>query len=365
MAEPFKERVNAEAVGRIAAGVSAVWPAFSAEAFVAAVVPALAALELKDRVALVADALAARLPRPFPEALRVLVAALPDAPDGAEDVGGGMWLWPVLTVVERHGVGEPEASLAALREMTSRFSAEFAVRPILVAHPALAYATFAAWAADPNVHVRRLVSEGSRPRLPWGQRLPAAVSDPTRGLALIERLVDDPAPYVRRSVANHLGDVAKDHPERAVAVAQAWIAANPSRAAVARHGLRDLLKKGHAGALALFGEGGGGVRVSGLRVTPAEAAAGGKVEVRAEIEAVTAGAVRVDVVWRWPGARGGTGGKTFRGAVRQLAGGETWSFRSTLSLRPVSTRPLRPGEQQVWLRVGGEDVGPAGFRLLG
>ncbi len=207
MAEPFKERVNAEAVERIATRVAAAWPAFPAGAFVAAVVPKLADLELKDRVALVADALADRLPTPFPEALRVLVAALPDAPNGAVDVGGGMWVWPVLTVVERRGAGEPEASLSALREMTSRFSAEFAVRPILVAHPELAYATLAEWVGDPNVHVRRLVSEGSRPRLPWGQRLPAAVSDPTRGLALIERLVDDPEPYVRRSVANHLGDV--------------------------------------------------------------------------------------------------------------------------------------------------------------
>lgn len=354
MAEPFKNLVNGETIRRVAEHVRCVYPTFDADGFVASAEDGLERLELKARVAHVARALRPRLPANWPDACAVLVAALPPALPGEEAVSGQMWLWPLLKVVEDHGAADPEVSFSTLREMTRRFSAEFAVRPLLAAHPALGYATLARWADDPDVHVRRLVSEGSRPRLPWGMRLQDAVRDPASGLALIERLVDDPSPYVRRSVANHLGDVAKDHPDVAVAVARRW-----DRPALTRHALRDLLKKGHPGALALFG------------ATPADATEltarveGDRVRVTARVTARAAGPVRVDLRWEWPGARGGWAGKTFRGAEKALEAGESWAFSGTLSLRPVTTRPLRPGPQQVWVRVSGVDHGPVGFVLAG
>lgn len=359
MAEPFKNLVNPGSIARLGAAVAAVAP-FDEAGFAAAAADGLDALELKARVAHVARALRPRLPERWPEALAVLVAALPPRADA---LLGHAWLWPALQVVETHGAEAPAASLEALREMTPLFSAEFAVRPILAAHPDLAYARLRTWAGDPDEHVRRWVSEGSRPRLPWGMRLADAVRDPSRGLELLELLVDDPAEYVRRSVANHLGDVAKDHPERAVAVAARWLAERRERAPLVRHALRDLTKKGHAGALALFGHG-GTAEVTDLAVAPARARAGESVTLTATVRGQ--GAVRVDVVWQWPGARPGTwGAKTFVGAERTLAAGESWAFVHRLSLRVVTTRPLRPGRQRLWLRVGGVDVGPAEFDLDG
>ncbi len=360
MAEPFKNALNAAAVARIAALFPPHWPAFPGTAFEAAATRGLDALELKGRVSHVADALREALPAAWAEAAAILGAGLPPVDPGGKEVGGFV-LWPLLTVVERHGAQDPAVSLPLLREMTRRFSAEFAIRPLLDAHPEPTWAAITAWCDDPDPRVRRLCSEGTRSRLPWGLRLRASVLDPSRGLAVIDRLADDPSEYVRRSVANHLGDVAKDHPDRAIEVAARWICESPGRIAVVRHGLRDLLKKGHPDALRILGQGGGDARVEGLRVTPTIAPVGGSVLVEAELRGE--GQVRVDVRWEWASARGWSG-RTFRGGQRTLQPGEPWAFHHRISLRPVTTRPLRPGAQRVLLRVGGVDHGPVDFTLL-
>ncbi|MBM4367583.1 MAG: DNA alkylation repair protein [Deltaproteobacteria bacterium] len=354
MAEPFKNLVNAESIARIGQAVAAVAP-FDAAGFERRAVAGLEPLELKARIRHVAGALRAYLPGDWRESVRVLLAALPEQPPAK--VADGLTWWPLLQLVETHGLDHPETSLAALRVLTCHASAEFAVRPYLERHPDLAWAHVDAWSRDPSEHVRRLASEGTRPRLPWASRLDASVRDPARGLAIIERLVDDPSEYVRRSVANHLGDVAKDHPALAVEVARRWL---PGRRRLVEHALRDLLKKGHPAALDLLGHK-GQVEVSALGVDPPRARPGEAIEVTATITGP--GTARVDVVWAWPGTRGWSS-KTFRGAVRELSEGDRWHFRQRLSMRPVTTRPLRPGEQRVFLRVNGIDHGPATFLLL-
>lgn len=358
MAEPFKELINAASIGAVGDAVLRAWPAFDRAAFVAAATDGLAALELKGRVQHVAKALRAALPADAGEAISVLVASLPPALPDEREVSSGFALWPVLQVVEDHAA-DPHLALPALREMTRRFSAEFAVRPYIDRFPEAAWPVLHAWAADDDVHVRRLASEGSRSRLPWGRRIQASVADPTRGLELITRLVDDPSPYVRRSVANHLGDVAKDHPERAVATGAAWMAERADRRPLVQHGLRTLLKAGHPGALALFGHD-GDVVASDLAVTPEQAAVGESVELTATLTGH--GTARVDVIWRWPGNRGWSS-RTFRGGLRELDGAP-WAFRYRLSLKPVTTRPTRPGRHELALRVNGVETAAVGFEVV-
>ena len=126
----------------------------------------------------------------------------------------------------------PERGLAALQAMTQRLTAEFAIRPFIVRHPALVFETLAHWTRDRSAHVRRLCSEGSRPRLPWGLRLNALIDDPSPTLPILAALQDDPSEYVRRSVANHLNDIAKDHP----ALVAGWLATHlPGASAERRH----------------------------------------------------------------------------------------------------------------------------------
>lgn len=361
MAEPFKNLVSTDAVAGIARAVAAVRPDFDAERFVADASRGLEPLELKARVKHVAGVLRRHLPADWRAAVATLVAALPPPLPRDTEVSAGFFLWPLLQVVEDHGAEDPEASLPALREMTRRFSAEFAIRPLLRQHPAKTAAALDAWVDDPDPHVRRLVSEGTRPRLPWGQRLPASILDPRPGLARIERLLDDPSDYVRRSVANHLGDVAKDHPDLAVATARRWLE-RPARLPLVRHGLRDLLKKGHPDALALFGA---GASLEVLEMAcPKAVKVGEPIEMVARLRALSQGEGRVDVVWRWPGARGWSS-KVFVGETRSLMPGETWDFRWRLSTRPVTTRPTRLGDHQLLLRVNGGDQAPLGFVLYG
>lgn len=365
MAEPFKDLISPTAVRRLAGEIGSAEPHFDAERFIAAATTGLDAHELKGRVRHVAHALRAHLPSEWPTAVATLVRALPP-PLADDDAGGSFHLWPVLAVVEEFGVDDPESSLPALHGMTQRWSAEFALRPLLIRHPEPVWRALSAWATDPSVHVRRLVSEGTRPRLPWGLRLQDSVRDPARGLALLEKLVDDPSEYVRRSVANHLGDVAKDHPELAVSIAMQWWGAGhgtPARRRVVTHGLRALLKAGHPGALALIGHAEPGVSVNQLEVSPDAARKGGEVSVRALVSASAPCLARVDLVWSWPGARGGWSSRTFRGSTRPLSTGESWAFTHRLSLREVTTRPLRVGVQRVVLRVNGADFGPVEFEL--
>lgn len=362
MPEPFKNLLDATAVRGLADGVAAVAPDFPAARFVDEVVPRLPPLELKDRVRAVAAALRHHLPEDWPTAAATLVAALPPAlPDDTEVSHGFRW-WPVLQVVEDFGAHDPATSLPALREMTRRFSAEFAVRPLIDAWPIEAAAALDAWVTDPCPHVRRLVSEGSRPRLPWGRRLAAAIADPAPNLARLARLVDDPSAYVRRSVANHLGDVAKDHPELAVATAAAWLDGRPDRLPLVRHGLRSLLKAGHPRALGLLGHPPAEVTVTDAHATPS-VQVGEPFVVTATLRAPEAATVRVDVVWRWPGARGGWSSRTFRGTDVRLAPGEPRAVTVRVATKPVSTRPTRPGPQQLVLRVNGVDQPPIGVEL--
>ncbi len=362
MGEPFKTLVDAHAVEQIGARVQGVCPDFDRATFAARATHGLEPLELKARVRHIAAALRAGLPRPWPRAAAILVAALPPALPDEVGVSSGFHLWPLVQVVEDYGVDDPETSLPALREMTRRFSAEFAIRPFLAQHPVPTEAALDRWATDPDVHVRRLVSEGTRPRLPWGAQLRAAVADPRVGLARIERLVDDPSPYVRRSVANHLGDVAKDHVDLAVATAARWLAADATRRPLVLHALRTPLKRGHPGALALLGFHPADVVVTGARIEPAAVTEGEAVEVSATLRAAAAMTLRVDVRWQWPSARGWAG-KTFNGGSRTLAAGETWAFRFRWSTRPVATRRPSEGDHRVLLRVQGVDQPPLSFRF--
>jgi 3-methyladenine DNA glycosylase AlkC len=359
MAEPFKNLVSADSIAAIARMLARSGP-FDTAGFAADATRGLEHLELKARVAHVARALRPRLAPSFPAALERLLASLPEPEPG---LLAQSWLWPVLHVVEDEGADHPDESLAALQRLTRHFSGEFAIRPILARHPERAYRALGHWVEHPDEHVRRLVSEGTRPRLPWGMQLRAAVADPGPGLRLIERLVDDPSDYVRRSVANHLGDVAKDHPARAVAVAAGWLAARSDRLPLVRHALRGPLKRGDPDALALVGLSTAPVRVHDLRVAPDPARVGDSLVVSAAIEG--AGRVRTDVVWEWPAVRGGWSRRTFVGKERTLAPGERWPFTTALSLRPVTTRPLRPGPQRVYVRVAGALFGPVPFDLEG
>lgn len=255
---PLKRLLGPPAVALIAESLAAVVRGFDRAAFIADASAGLGRLELKPRAQRIAVAMARHLAGDPAVAARQLIDSL--GPELASTSGNGLkpfFYFPHAMLI-RDQFTDWAAGMAAIHALTRRFTGEFSLRPYLIRAQDRTLARLAEWVGDPNPHVRRLVSEGTRPRLPWAERLPALVRDPSPALPLLDRLVDDPELYVRRSVANHVGDIAKDHPGIAFDLCRAWLARpTEQRRWVVRHALRLPARHRVAAALALRSLAGG------------------------------------------------------------------------------------------------------------
>ena len=374
MAQPFKERISGELIRSAAAHLWRVWPEFPRRRFTARATDGLDQLELKARVAHVADALAACLPRDFDAAAAVLEASLAEARDdddlkalvtGGDGLAGWV-VWPMTDFVARYGLAHPRRSLRALHALTQRNTAEYAIRPFLIEHRELTMKTLTSWLDDPSPHVRRLVSEGTRPRLPWGVQLQHLVEDPRPCLPLLARLQDDPSGYVRRSVANHLNDISKDHPDVVVRWLRDHLPGAPkARQATLRHAARTLVKQGDKRALRAFGLGRSLRGEASLQLAPRRARVGGAVTLAVTLtsDARQAQDLVVDYVVHHVKQDGGSRAKTWKGWKLRLAAGEQRALQKSHSLRPVTTRRDHPGVHRVELVVNGDVVAASSFEL--
>lgn len=371
IAPTLKSFFGRETVERIAAMIAAVHPAFPAAAFVADATRGLEGLELLARGNHVAAALKRHLPPGYREAVGVLVASL--GPEIAEEALEGPGMAPFLYLphvafVREWGLADFDASMRAQHALTRRFTAEWSIRPFLEKEPERTLAVLRGWTGDPSPHVRRLVSEGTRPRLPWAPRLRAFEVDPRPVLALLERLKDDPSPYVRRSVANHLNDVGKDHPELLVETSRRWLrGATPERRKLLAHALRTLVKKGRRDALALLGHGAAPrVSVREARVEPARARVGESVRFRATLASRSreAQSLAVDLAVHFVKASGAARPKVFKLRVLSLPAGGTAEVGKTISLAQMSTRRHHAGVHEVDLLVNGVRLPAARFEVV-
>lgn len=253
--EPFllKNLYSAAVISEIARQIHAVFPGFEVDLFTRSVLDAeWADRALKQRMRHISHCLRAALPPDYPRALSILTESVEHL---LGEKGEQMnFIWCVFPdFVEAYGVAYPDESIPALRTMTKLGSAEFAVRPFLLQYPERMYKQMLTWSEDENPWVRRLSTEGFRPRLPWGLGIPALKNDPSPILPVLENLKNDPSETVRRSVANNLNDISKDHPALALSIAQSWHGYSELTDRMVKHALRGLLKKGDPVALALFG----------------------------------------------------------------------------------------------------------------
>ena len=278
MAEPLKNRFGPDVPKRIAQTIAQVHPKFDTRGFTTAALDGYEALELMPRARHIASALHRFLPEEYARAGEILIDSLGAKLERSADNGMAPFFYlPHVLFVAAHGLDHFELSMRAQYELTQRFTAEFSIRPYLIHHQERTLKQLAAWCDDPSVHVRRLVSEGTRPRLPWAIRLPAFQHDPRPVLELLEGLRDDPESYVRRSVANNLNDIGKDNHAVLITTAMRWLKNAPApRTALVRHALRSSIKAGDQQALALFGFGSKAeVKVRDIVIEPARVALGG------------------------------------------------------------------------------------------
>ncbi|MEA2069325.1 MAG: hypothetical protein U9P12_09000, partial [Verrucomicrobiota bacterium] len=229
------------------------------------------------------------------------------------------------------------------------------------------FQTLEKWCIDPDAHVRRLVSEGSRPRLPWGRQLPQFIADPSPVFQLLEKLKDDPSEYVRRSVANNLNDISKDHPDTVIACCRQWEKnAGTERQWIIRHATRTLVKAGHPDVFGLLGfTESPRIDFQSLDVSPKEIPLGGTIEFKAVLRSESKNMQRVvvDYAIHHMKANGKTSPKVFKFQSLEIAPGETIALSRHHAIKPIATRKYHPGKHAIEILINGKTFARTGFTL--
>lgn len=324
-------------------------------------------LGLVQRVRAMRDGLLADLPGSFPESAAIIRAALED-PRFA-----GWAIWPVSEAVAELAVASPhpadfDAGLNLLALLTVRLSSEFALRTFLNADLDRTLATARLWTLSADEGVRRLASEGTRPRLPWARQVPELLRRPEATPPILDALYRDESETVRRSVANHLNDVSRVHADLAYETAARWMAdPDASTPHVVRHATRTLIKLAHPGALGLLGfPPDWPLTVRGPVLTEPIVPAGGDLTFSVSVtnDADTETRVAIDYVVHFRKANGSLAPKVFKLSTKVLRAGEALTAVKRHSFRPISTRTYYPGEHAIELQVNGVRSGLTHFTVL-
>lgn len=262
--------------------------------------------------------------------------------------------------VEVYGLDHYDDAIRALEYITQFTSCEFAVRPFMIKYEKQMMNQMTAWSKHDNHHVRRFASEGARPRLPWAMAIPSLKKDPSPVLPLLENLKNDPSEYVRRSVANNINDIAKDHPDVVLAIAKKWKGSNKETDAIVKHGARTLLKQGHPEILKVFGLDATHIAYSRFEVLTPKVCMGDSVEFTFAIENKDSlpQTVRLEYGMYYRKAKGQLAKKVFKISEKVYQPGEKAVIVRRQSFKAITTRVFYPGEHQLSIIINGEEKQP-------
>jgi len=343
----------------LAGQLASLHPRFDRKRFLRLALDGLEERSLMQRLRRTSEATREALPLGYGESLEVLRELAPK-------IDHGFVTLVLPDFVSLYGHDDFDASMDALKYFTPFGSSEFAIREFLKRDLDRTLRIMRGWSEDPNEHVRRLASEGCRPRLPWSFRLTELVADPSPALPILENLKADPSLYVRKSVANHLNDIAKDHPDKTLDVLRSWDRAHPHTAWIAKRAMRTLIKEGHAGALTLLGAGEAAkVRIDSFVVAPKRVALGGEVRLSLGLTSTSRKSQRllVDYVVHYVKQSGGSSEKVFKWKELELGPGETVSLEKRQTIRDFTTRKHYPGKHRVEVQVNGARLAEGMFGL--
>ncbi len=355
----LKDWFNRERYESLAALLANVDPGFDRAKFLEVTLDGLQERELKARLYQTVLGIHAALPGPFKHNLAVLRQLAPSIGHSFIAVG-------LSDYVAEFGLNSPAVSLPALKFFTQFGSAEFAVRPFLIRDQAATLAVMSAWAADKNEHVRRLASEGSRPRLPWGPQLRALAKDPRPTFPILTQLRADPSLYVRKSVANHLNDIAKDNANLMLDLVEGWDREVPETRWIVKHGLRTLIKQGHPRALALCGaQTDPKLSVNSFSCAPTELDLGDSLSLQADLVSHDQRQLEliVDYVIHYVKASGSTSAKVFKWRAVSLPPGGKIQIEKKQTIRDFSTRRHHAGIHRIELQINGRRLASTQFEL--
>ena len=357
MAERLKDMFfSRESMDAFAAAIQDSCSEFEKERFLELVFSdEFAALELKERMSHTTRCLHKTLPCTFPEAVEILARAAPHVK--------GFEAMCLPDFIAQYGLKDWDVSLKALGRIGRRITGELAIRPFLDKDPERVLPYLWEWTEQDAVPLRRLASEGSRPRLPWAMALPRFKKDPSMTLPILEKLKDDPSEDVRRSVANHVNDISKDNPDIALELCGRWYGQSANVDRIVKHACRTLLKAGDSRALQIFGYSDpAGMRVENLKLEAEAISIGDDLRFAFVLELQAEGKVRLEYAISYVKAQGKLSRKVFKLAECVYPAGPR-NFKRKHSFADMSTRKHYPGIHYLAIIVNGEEKSQAAFEV--
>jgi 3-methyladenine DNA glycosylase AlkC len=362
----FKDMYSSAFVNSFAGVIKRFYPSFNTRQFVARVFDdEWGGKELKQRMRHITHVLNTYLPVPYTEQATILEEVT--AYIQVSHPGNSFVYMIIPDFVEVYGLDDFKSSVHAIERITQFVSCEFAVRPYILKYGDKMIAQMIKWGNHKSEKVRRLASEGLRPRLPWAVALPALKKDPSPILPLLEKLKDDKAEWVRRSVANNFNDISKDNPGIVLELFKKWHGRSKETDWVIKHGSRTLLKQGHTELLGLFGfEQDGSAVLSNFQVlTPSVKWDADLVfSFNIENKAKSAKKIRLEYAMHYLKANGTLSKKVFKISERDYAPGEQYAVTRKQSFKPITTRVYYPGAHKVSIIINGHEKSVGDFKLL-
>jgi 3-methyladenine DNA glycosylase AlkC len=362
--QAFKHLIGKELLRRMSKSLVQVHPEFDRKSFMA-LLRKLEPLEMKPRVRFLREELKKRLPAEYTEALSILLKSVQDG------TLSGFDLWPYSDFVQTYGLKNLKISLDALKIWTPLFSSEFAVRPFLIQAPSETLRYLESCAEDDDEHLRRWATEGTRPRLPWGERLQRLIENPSLAMPILEKLKFDPALYVRKSVSNHLNDISKDHPDLVINTLARWKnQANPAQVVhldwIIHRSLRTLIKAGHPGALRLIGVSRElKIKFTELKINKKSFFMGERLELSFKLKSTSHRAQKlvIDYIVYYVKANQRTSPKVFKLRTINLPAQGSAEIVKSHHLKRVTTRAHYPGIHSVAVQINGRVLGQISWNL--
>jgi len=359
MAETFllKNIFTKNMIIYIASNIKSVYPSFKEKDFSVAVLRDFEVLSLTERAQRISGVLYEYLPKTYLKALKIIISSLGPIIKEEELEGyDGFYVMPLGIYVRDYGLEEFDASMLALKEMTMRFTSEFPVRVFIIQNEASCLVYFQKWLEDENCHVRRLVSEGTRPRLPWGRRLQKYVKDPSPVLELLDKMKNEPTRLVQRSIANSLNDISKDHPTKVTQFLKKWKEEDVKDINwIISHACRSLIKDGDSKALSLLGYK-DDVKIKNLtlEILQADVQLGDYLEFHVNFDLEEEAKLMLDYKIYFKKANGLLKEKVFKLSKKTYKKGKI-SVSKRHSLKVVTTRKYYEGMQELSMQINGKE----------
>lgn len=321
-------------------------------------------LEWKQRTKHTTEVLHQFLPKDFSEAAQIITQVVEKLL--ASGASGGLAYIIFPDYIETYGLDHFDVSVRSFEVITKFISCEFAVRPFLIKYQDQMIREMEKWSRDPHAAVRRLASEGSRPRLPWAMAIPFLKVDPSPILPLLYNLRNEPSETVRRSVANNLNDIAKDHPTVVIEIAKKWKGISASTDALIKHASRTLLKQGHPEILAFYGLQNTGFEVKNLLLKTAIVKIGDSLNFSFELQNLhnQAQLVRLEYGIYYLKANGQLSRKVFKISEKIYQAGEVNTLSRHQSFKLITTRKFYLGNHKLSIIVNGQETLETYFELV-